>query len=123
MGPVSDPPARLAPLVIGTNRRATVSRGRIDLELELSGVPDARWIEGFAHQEAAAALEGVVVPDRPTVEGTTIRWSIPASGLMLAWQHICRCVDRANSTSSRLPSRATRAVLPTAADRSLDGSR
>lgn len=110
MAPVADTPADLVPLVIGPNRRATVSGGRIALELELSGLPDARWIDGFARHEAATLLQGVAVPDQPTVEGPMIRWSVPTSMLIPAWQHLCRCVDRANSTSLRVPTRPPRAA-------------
>ena len=127
MGPVSDLPARLAPLAIGGNRKGTVKGGLVHLELELTGRPDPVWLDAFARHDAPPALNGAAVAEHPSVKGSTIRWSVPAPCLMAAWQYLCRCVDRANATSARVPTarglttRVSAAPSPTAPPRGAAG--
>lgn len=103
MGVVSDSSGDTSPLVIGRERRATISDGMVHLKLELSARPDALWLSGFARRRASSDLDGVVEPAHPWIDNATIRWSVRPPALTLAWQYICRCVDQGNAATARVP--------------------
>lgn len=103
MGPVPVVPASpgFRPLAISGKRRATLCHGKVHLQLVLSERPDRSWVEAFCQRDPLnSAFDGAA--ELPRIEGDQIRWSIPRADLMPAWWYLGRCVDRANSTSSRL---------------------
>jgi hypothetical protein len=75
----------------------------IALELRLTGTPDASWIEGFYLHRGAQQqpFDGRAPAELPRIEGDLICWSIRTSELQIAWQHLIRCLERANFRRSR----------------------
>ncbi len=100
-------------MTISDDRRGSVSGDVIALELRLSATPDAAWIEGFLVEPGAQhAFAGRPVGDLPRIEGDLICWSVRTTELRIAWQHLIRCLERANFRQGRARQAETLSAPP-----------
>ena len=88
------------PIRISNERNGALRRDVIDLELTLTAVPGAAWIEAFEDNTQLREQSRMSV-GTPRIQDNKIGVSIHERDLMHAWRYVNACVDHANDVSRR----------------------